>query len=227
METPCEQVSLLHVEILNTVNRNKMYRLYPLFFIIAKKNLKVAILGASGGVGTLAIQIAKAENAEVTATCSKSAIPLVKKLGADRVIDYTAGNVEEQFRGHHYDIILDCAGLGPKYAREVPWKYTTYITLDPPLLNNTDTSGILPGGILSVLKFLQQNAQSLLHRKGIVQWGIFQAQRKGIDYLTNLAATNKLVPVVDSVFDFESADKALQKMSEGHLRGKIILRKTK
>lgn len=182
-------------------------------------------MGASGGVGTLAVQIAKAENAVVTATCSKSAIPLVEKLGADRVIDYTAENVEEQFRGHHYDIILDCAGLGPKYARQVPWKYTTYITLDPPLINNTDTAGLLPGGVLSVLNLLQQNAQSLLNRKGIVQWGIFQAQRKGIEYLTNLAANKKLIPVVDSVFEFESADKALQKMSKGHLRGKIILKK--
>lgn len=188
------------------------------------RNPKVCILGASGGVGTLAVQIAKAANAGVTATCSKNAIPLVEGLGADRVVDYSLPNAEEQFRGHYYDIILDCAGLGSKYATKVPWKYHKYISLVPPLLNDTDANGLIPGTIYSVVKLLYQNAHSILNKKGIVQWGLFQADRKGIEYLTNITQHNELKPVVDSVFHFEQTDKAIRKMTQGHLRGKIIIK---
>lgn len=180
-------------------------------------------MGASGGVGTIALQIAKAENAIVTATCSKGAIPLVKQLGADHVIDYTAPNADEQFRDLQFDIILDCAGLGPEHAIKLPWKYQKYITLIPPLLNDTDSSGIVAGSINSVLKLLTQNARSRYNKKGTIQWGIFRADRKGIEYLTELTQNNKLKPVIDSVFEFKSADKALQKLHEGHLRGKVIV----
>lgn len=188
------------------------------------RNPKVCILGASGGVGTIAVQIAKAANAEVTATSSKNAMQMVEQLGADRVVDYRSPNVEEEFRGHYYDIILDCAGLGSGYATDMPWKYHKYISLVPPLLNDTDTNGLIPGAIVSVVKLLYQNAHSVLSRKGFVQWGLFQADRKGIEYLTKITQHNQLKPVVDSVFHFEETDKAIQKMAAGHLRGKIIVK---
>lgn len=184
---------------------------------------KVCVLGASGGVGALAVRIAKAENAEVTATCSTSAIAVVEKLDVDRIIDYTDADVEERFRDLDFDIILDCAGLGPAYATKMPWKYCRYVTLVPPILPNTDSSGLLLGLIRSAATLLVDNAQSLWYKRGLILWGIFRADRRGIEYLKKLADEDMLKPVIDSVFKFKSADRALQKLAEGHLRGKIIV----
>lgn len=83
----------------------------------------LGILGASGGVGTLAVQIAKAEKMEITATCSTNSIEMVKSLGADHIIDYTQTDYKEKFRDVTFDIIFDCAGLGQDCATEFPWKF--------------------------------------------------------------------------------------------------------
>lgn len=201
-----------------------MHRFFAPLFAGTRKRAKVCVLGASGGVGTLAVQIAKAENAEVTATCSTSAITVVEKLGVDRIIDYTHSDVEEQFRDLDFDIIVDCAGLGPEYATNMPWKFSRYVTLVPPILPYTDSSGLLFGTIRSVASLLKDNIQSVWYKRGFILWGIFRADRGGIEYLKKLADDDLLKPVIDSVFEFKSADKALQKMAEGHLRGKIIVK---
>lgn len=184
---------------------------------------KVCVLGAAGGVGTIAVQIAKAERAHVTATCATDAVELVKSLGVDRVIDYALDDVEDELYDEFFDIILDCAGLGPSHALEMPWKYRKFITLVPPLLPDTDANGIFFGTIRSIASLIRENIQSLWYKRGIIQWGIFRPNRKGIEYLKKQADQNKIRPVVDTVFEFEAADKAIQKMAEGHLRGKIVL----
>lgn len=183
----------------------------------------MCILGGAGGVGTIAIQIAKAEKAHVTATCKTDAIELVKSLGADRVIDYAQIDVENEFHGERFDIILDCAGMGASYALEMPWKYRKYVTLVPPILVNTDANGLFFGAIQSLASLLKENIQSLWYKCGIIQWGLFRPNRRGIEYLKKIADQNKLKPVIDSVYEFESADKAIQRMADGHLRGKIVL----
>lgn len=192
---------------------------------VGKRNspAKVCVLGAAGGVGTIAVQIAKVEKAHVTATCATDAVELVKSLGVDRVIDYAVDDVEDELHEEFFDIILDCAGLGPKYALEMPWKYRKYVTLEPPILSDTDASGLFFGTIRSIASLVEENIRSLWYKRGIIQWGIFRPSRKGIEYLKKQADANRIRPVVDTIFEFESADKAIRKLAEGHLRGKIVL----
>lgn len=188
------------------------------------KGKKVCILGASGGVGTIAVQMMKAENINVTATCSKNAIPLVRSLGADNVIDYTAPNATEQFRGLSFDIILDSAGQGAEYANKVPWQFGEYITLFPPLLKNIDSNGIVLGSLKSLNTLLKNNLETLSKYKGFVMWGIFTPAPQGIEYLSRLADTEKLRPIIDSVYEFDEMKEAYQKVINGHLRGKVVVK---
>lgn len=74
------------------------------------KGKRICVLGASGGVGSTAVQIAKAEGMHITATCSTNSVQMVKDLGADYVIDYRKDDLNEKFRGLTFDIILDAAG---------------------------------------------------------------------------------------------------------------------
>lgn len=166
----------------------------------------------------------KAENVNVTATCSKSAIPLVRRLGADTVIDYTAPDATEQFRGRSFDIILDSAGQGSEYAGKVPWQFGEYITLLPPLLRNIDSSGIVVGSLDSLNSLLSNNLDMLARHKGFIKWGIFTPAPQGIEYLSKLAEADKLKPIIDSVYEFKDMKAAYQKVIKGHLRGKVIVK---
>lgn len=184
----------------------------------------MCILGASGGVGTIAVQMMKAENVNITATCSTNAMPLVRRLGADHVIDYTAPNATEQFRGLTFDIILDSAGQGAEYATKMPWQFGEYITLFPPLLRNIDSNGIVVGSLESLNSLLNNNLKTLSLRKGITMWGIFTPAPQGIEYLSELAEAGKLRPIIDSVYEFKDMKAAYQKVIKGHLRGKVIIK---
>lgn len=186
--------------------------------------MNVCILGASGGVGTLAVQIAKAEEMHVTVTVSTNAIELMKELGADRIIDYKKDNVSEAVSGQSYDIILDAAGLGPDYATSLPWKFSQYITLMPPVLNNTDSSGIIIGSVKSAWALIKNNAKTIYGYKGLMKWGFFIPAPRGIEYLRNLVENGKIKPIIDSVYDFNSTKEAFEKVAEGHLRGKVIVK---
>ncbi len=188
------------------------------------KGKSICILGASGGVGSIAVQMMKAENVNITATCSTSAIPLVRRLGADQIIDYTLPNATEQFRGRKFDIILDSAGQGSEYAAKVPWQFVEYITLLPPLLRNIDSNGIVLGSLESLNSLLNNNLEMLSNHNGFIMWGIFTPAPQGIEYLTNLAEAGKLKPIIDSVYEFDEMKAAYQKVIKGHLRGKIIVK---
>lgn len=166
----------------------------------------------------------KAENVNITATCSTNAIPLVRSLGANNIIDYTAPNATEQFRGLFFDIILDSAGQGPEYANKVPWKFHEYITLYPPLLRNIDSNGVVVGSLDSLKSLLDNNFDTLSKYKGITMWGIFTPAPQGIEYLSKLAEAEKLKPVIDSVYEFKDMKDAYQKVINGHLRGKVIVK---
>lgn len=160
----------------------------------------------------------------ITATASTDAIELVKELGADRVIDYKKDNVSEEVRGKKYDIIFDAAGLGPDYATTLPWKFSQYITLQPPVLNNTDTSGIIVGSIKSALTLIKQNAKTIYGYRGLLKWGFFIPASNGIEYLQRLVENGRLRPIIDTTYDFESTKEAFEKVAKGHLRGKVIVK---
>lgn len=181
-------------------------------------------MGASGGVGTLAVQIAHAENMIVTATCGTDSVELVKSLGADTVIDYRKDNVTEKFAGQSFDIILDAAGLGADYATELPCDFGQYITLQPPVANDTDNYGLIFGSVKSAFTFVSSNVKTIYAGRGTVKWGIFEPAPQGIEFMCNHVQNGKIRPVLDSVYDFDAMKKAYHKVADGHLRGKVIVK---
>ncbi|XP_055297425.1 reticulon-4-interacting protein 1 homolog, mitochondrial-like [Sitodiplosis mosellana] len=188
------------------------------------KGKRLCILGASGGVGTLAVQMAKAEDMIVTATCSTNSVQMVKDLGADHVIDYRKEDLKEAFRGLSFDIILDAAGLGSDYATTLPWSFGQYITLQPPVLNNTDANGLVFGTINSAIDLLQSNIQSIFGYKGLVKWGFFEPSAQGIEYFRRQVESGKIKPIIDTIYNFNETKEAFDKLAKGHLRGKIIIK---
>jgi NADPH:quinone reductase-like Zn-dependent oxidoreductase len=167
---------------------------------------KVLINGASGGVGTFAVQIAKALGAEVTGVCSARNAEMVRALGADRVVDYAKEDFTRS--GQRYDLILDNAGS------------RSFSDLRRAL---TPQGLILPnsghGGMSYVLKafalapFMRQHAS------------MFVAQPNGadMDALTELIEAGKVKPVVDRTYPLEDAPQAFRYLEEEHARGKVVL----
>lgn len=168
--------------------------------------------------------MAKAEGMIITATCGTSSVQTVRNLGADRVIDYRTEDLNEVFRGKTFDIILDAAGQGPDYATKLPWKFGQYITLNPPLLNDTDNLGLIFGSLKSAATLLQSNVKTLYGYNGFLKWGFFVPASQGIEYLKGLVESGQLKPIIDSVYEFNSTKKAFEKVAGGHLRGKVLVK---
>lgn len=208
------------------------------------KGKRVCILGASGGVGSIATQIAKAEGAEVVATCASDAITQIEALGVTHVVDYTSSDASNDLtRFGPYDIILDCAGKGSQYAAEIPWRYKQYVTFSSPTLKNIDTMGLAFGAAQNIFQLVQENIKSLTTQQGFIKWAYFVPAPQGIYYLKNLVDRNKvcllrvlisfysvaygphlqLLPIVEKIYDFKEADQAYKRVAGGHLRGKIVL----
>lgn len=186
---------------------------------------RICVLGGAGGVGNSAIQIAKAENVEVVATCSADAVQLVQNLGADRVIDYTQPDSAQQLQtSGPYDIILDCAGLGCDYASQIPWKFDQYITFTSPLMKNFDSHGLGAGLFKNIVNMIETNVEAVMKHRGLPKWAFFVPAPQGIEYLRRLAERGKLTTVIDSVFEFDSNNEAYQKVLDGHLRGKVVIK---
>lgn len=183
---------------------------------------RVLVLGASGGVGTLAVQMLKSQGSTVVATCSSNAIPLVQSLGVDQTFDYAdinfTNNIAEQ---GFYDIILDCAKFGyDKVPSE--WRYNKFITLNSPLMNNTDNFGLLGGFAASAKDLLLANFAKCPQGQS-VRWGFFTPSQSGIQFIDKLVKNGKINPVIHKVFKFDELPKAYECLQEGHLRGKIVI----
>jgi NADPH:quinone reductase-like Zn-dependent oxidoreductase len=161
----------------------------------------VLINGASGAVGTLAVQLAKHLGAEVTAVCSAANAELVKGLGADRVIDYAT----EDFTGNgqRYDVIMDNHGNAP-YSRV--------------------KGSLKPGGrFLMVIGDLWQMLAGSLQKATI--GGTVDSTSLGADYQTLmlLAADGSVVPVIDRVLPFSEIVEAHRRVDGGHKVGSLVL----
>ncbi|HEY0474265.1 MAG TPA: NAD(P)-dependent alcohol dehydrogenase [Kribbella sp.] len=173
---------------------------------------KVLITGASGGVGTYAVQLAKAFGAEVTAVCSTTKLDLVRSLGADHLIDYT----REDFAagGAQYDVILDIGGnasLSRLRAALVP-KGTLVIM-------GGETGGRWLGGT-------DRQVRALLLSPFVGQrLGTFvnSENHEDLIVLTGLIESGAVTPVVDRRFPLSEAPKAIQYLIDGHARGKLVI----
>uniref|UniRef100_A0A673LID6 NAD(P)H oxidoreductase RTN4IP1, mitochondrial n=1 Tax=Sinocyclocheilus rhinocerous TaxID=307959 RepID=A0A673LID6_9TELE len=155
---------------------------------------RVLVLGGSGGVGTLAIQMVKAWGAHVTVTCSQNAEQLVRDLGADDVVDYTAGPVEKQLQTlQKFDLILDnIGGESEKWALDLlkPWNGAKYVTLVTPFLHNTDLLGLADGMMQSGVTI---GCKVLKHlRKGVhYRWGFFAPSGPTLDEISEMVDAGK------------------------------------
>ena len=172
---------------------------------------RVMINGASGGVGTLAVQIAKALGAEVTGVCSTRNLELVRSLGADYVIDYT----EEDFtRGEQrYDVILDNVMNHPSSA--TAGVLTATGMLIPNSVGNT-------GGLFAGLPRMARAAVMGLGSTD-VQFVTCLVNRQNLDALAALLESGDVKVVIDKVYPLSEAANAVANMLGHHARGKVVI----
>jgi NADPH:quinone reductase-like Zn-dependent oxidoreductase len=173
---------------------------------------KVLINGASGGVGTFAIQIAKALGAEVTAVCSTGNVDTARSLGADHVVDYTREDFTRSDR--RYDLMLDIAGSRSWSAcRRVLTPKATFVIVGGPKTNR------LLGPLGHVMKKLL--ARLVSSRK--VVFFIAKFNEADMEALRELLEAGKVTPVMDRSYELGEIADALRYMGEGHCRAKVVL----
>jgi NADPH:quinone reductase-like Zn-dependent oxidoreductase len=175
---------------------------------------KVLINGASGGVGTFAVQIAKSYGAEVTGVCSTRNLDLVRSLGADHVIDYTK---EDFTKGkQRYDLILDNVGTQPlsgfRHALQ-PKGICVMIGGGGP--NDGGLIGPLgrPVKALMLSPFISQKMSMFMA----------ELNKKDLTILGDLMQSGKVKPVIDRTYPLSQIAEAIRYLEQGHARGKVII----
>ncbi len=175
---------------------------------------RVLVNGASGGIGTFAVQLAKTFGAEVTGVCSTRNIELVRSLGADDVVDYTREDFTE--REGRYDLLLDI--VGDRSLAKLRRPLTSRGTL------------VIVGGIASARgKLLGPAAQVLRgtlaspfvsQRIVTVSW---KPNTTDLRFLAELIQTEQITPVIDRTYPFTEIPEALRYIERGHARGKVAI----
>jgi NADPH:quinone reductase-like Zn-dependent oxidoreductase len=173
----------------------------------------VLIIGASGGVGTFAVQLAKSFGAEVTGVCRTNAIDLVHSVGADHVIDYTRQGVADG--AHRYDLILDTAGRRP--LTELRRALTPRGTL---VIVGGEGGGKWTGGFER--QILRATLLSLVVPQRLRAL-ISTARREDLLVLKELTEGGKLTPVISKSRPLSEAATVLNDADEGHGRGKVVI----
>ncbi len=177
-----------------------------------KPGQHVLINGASGGVGTFAVQIAKALGAHVTGVCSTGNAELVRSIGADHVIDYTTDDFTEG--GARYDLILD------NVANHSLADCRRALSADGKLLTNNGTSGSRWIGPLG-----RMAAAAALSLFVPTQGRPFYAPVRKQDLLDlkDMIEAGQVVPVIDQTFGLAETSKAMRVVGQGHARGKVSI----
>jgi NADPH:quinone reductase-like Zn-dependent oxidoreductase len=173
---------------------------------------KVLINGASGGVGTFAVQLAKAFGAEVTGVCSTRNVDLVRWIGADIVVDYTREDFTRS--GQRYDLLLDVAGSRswPEYRRVLTHK-ATLILVGGPKANRW----IGPLGHVASVRLASLRASQK------VVFFVARFNREDFVVLQELLEAGKVTPVIDRRYALSELPEALRYLGEGHARGKVVI----
>jgi len=173
-----------------------------------QKGQKVLINGASGGVGTFAVQIAKSFGTTVTAVCSTRNADLMRSLGADHVIDYT----QEDFikNGQRYDLILAANGYN-------------YISDYKRSLGPNGTY-VMSGGSTSQLFQVMLVGRWMSRTGGKKMVGVsLQPNQDDLDFIKGLLETGKVVPVIDRRYSLSETAEAIRYVEEGHAQGKVVI----
>jgi NADPH:quinone reductase-like Zn-dependent oxidoreductase len=173
---------------------------------------RVLINGASGGVGTFAIQIAKTFGADVTAVCSTGNLDQAQSLGADRVVDYTKEDFTQ--RGERHDLMLDIAGSR---------SFSDFRRVLTP-----DATVVLVGGRMTYrglgpLPHLVGTSLASKGRSQTVTFFVAKMTKEDLVFLQELLETGKVRPVVDRRYDLSDAPDALQYLGAAHARGKVVI----
>jgi len=171
----------------------------------------VLVVGASGGVGTYAVQLAKAFGAEVTGVSSTAKVDLVTSLGADHVIDYTREDFADGTR--RYDLILDIGGSTPvrRLRRALQPRGTLVFVGGENSGNLTGLGRQLRGALVS--PFLRQRLVLLVAKE----------RAADLERLSGLIEDGKVVPSVDRSYPLEEAPDAMRLLEEGRVRGKVVI----
>jgi NADPH:quinone reductase-like Zn-dependent oxidoreductase len=172
---------------------------------------KVLVNGASGGVGTFAVQIAKALGAEVTGVCSTRNVDLVRSLGADHVVDYTREDFTRS--GERYDLLLDVAG-----SRS--WRECTRV-LAPEA--TVVVGGPKSNRLLGPLGHVAGMRLAALRSSRKLVFFIAKLDKPGMETLRELVADGKVEPAVERQYTLDEIGKALEYLVEGHCPSKIVL----
>jgi len=175
---------------------------------------KVLINGASGGVGTFAVQIAKSLGADVTGVCSTRNVDLVRSLGADRVIDYTKEDFTKSVE--RYDVMLDNVGNRTlSECKSVLTPKGKYVLIGGGGASEQGLLGGLGKALWAMLfsKFVSQ------------QMGMMMADpsQKDLTILADMMQSGKLKPVIDRTYKLAEVPDAIRYLEEGHARGKVII----
>jgi len=176
---------------------------------------EVLINGASGGVGTFAVQVAKAFGANVTAVCSARNVELVQSIGADRVIDYTREDFTRS--GEKYDILFDCIVNHSALAcRRILKPNGIYVAVGGP-------HGPMLGAITRMLMalFVAFVASRFASRKLVIF--IARPNSGDLDLLSDLLKSGKVIPVVNGCFALNETADAMRFLEQGHARGKVVI----
>jgi NADPH:quinone reductase-like Zn-dependent oxidoreductase len=173
---------------------------------------KVLIIGASGGVGTYAVQLAKAFGAHVTGVCSTTKVDMVRALGADHVIDYTRDDFAEGEQ--RYDVILDIGGNASlsRLRRALAPKGTLVIV-------GGEAGGRWLGGLdrqlraLLLSRFVGQKLTTFISKEN----------HQDMLVLRELIEAGKVTPVIDRTYPLSEVPQAIRYVEEGHARGKVVI----
>jgi NADPH:quinone reductase-like Zn-dependent oxidoreductase len=174
---------------------------------------RVLIIGASGGVGTFAVQIAKSFDAEVTGVCSTRNVEMVRSLGADHVIDYTQEDFAQS--GRKYDLIFQLAGTrSPSECRRALTSEGTLVHI------SGESDGRWIGPVDRIIKalvlspFVSQKMASFT----------VKPNKEDLRYLKQLIEAGKLTPVIDRTYPLSETPEAIRYLENGHARGKVVIR---
>ena len=172
---------------------------------------KVLINGASGGVGTFAVQIAKALGADVTAVCSTTKVDLARELGADRVVDYTREDFTKL--GVRHDVLIDVVGSRPfRQFKRVLARDAIVVIVGGPM-----NTGLGP------LPHLAATVVSGTLRRRPVKFFMAKGPTEELEFLAQLMETSQVKPVIEARYELSRVREALDRLGTGHARGKIVL----